>query len=173
MPTQVQTRLAEPDEIARGTLKINMMEAAKKVCDMRRGPKRQERDTWWWAEYAQTAVEIIRQSVKKLQKNPLDGELNATQKAITNEANRTLVISKESATQNLYHKLNIKEGKDKIYKIVQERQRSSQVKQSADVFKDKDGKVLLLSYQDEMEDIPLGVAKKTLENHQRKPTLLS
>jgi len=43
-----------------------------------------------------------------LQKNRLDRELKA-KKTMSKEANRTVVISNDSATQQLYQKLNIKE----------------------------------------------------------------
>ena len=50
--------------------------------------------------------------------------------------------AKNDSVQHLYEELNTKEGEAKIYKIAKARQKSWQDKQSVNIVKDKDGKIL-------------------------------
>jgi len=82
---EVQTRLSGPDEITWDRFKNSMMDATKKICGTTRGQKRREREIWWRAEDVQTAVKNKKTAYKKWQKIRLEGELRATDKAMSKE----------------------------------------------------------------------------------------
>jgi len=75
---EVQSRMSVSQEVTWDKLKSSTMESARKVCGMTRGQKRKERETWWWAQEVQEAVNIKRKlsrTGRKIVSEPIKREV--------------------------------------------------------------------------------------------------
>lgn len=139
---EVQTCMNGVQEVTWEKLKLSLVESAKKICGVTRGQKRQERETWWWAQGVQSVIKSKKEAFKEWQKNRQDAGFRLKYKAACREAKRAVAKAISDAVQHIYDELNTKEGEAKIYKIAKARQRSRQDRQAVNMIKDKDGKIL-------------------------------
>jgi len=123
---EVQTKMNRSKEVTWDKLKSSVVESAKKICGVTQGQRRKERETWWWMEEVQEAIQNKNMAFKSWQGNHQDAALKAAYKATCKAAKKTVAMGKSNSMKLIYEELNIKEGETKIYKIAKARQRSRQ-----------------------------------------------
>jgi len=84
-------------------------ESAKKICGVTRGQRRKERETWWWMEEVQEAIQNKKMAVKNWQGNRQDAALKAAYKAACKAAKKAVAMAKINSMKLIYEELNTKE----------------------------------------------------------------
>ena len=83
-----------------------------------------EKETWWWQEETRKAVALKRATFKQFQMNKSDENKEKFREA--NRASRKAVrIAKDAAYEDLYAKLDSREGIKMVYKLANTRERRS------------------------------------------------
>ena len=83
-----------------------------------------EKETWWWQEETRKAVALKRATFKQFQINKSDENKEKFREA--NMASRKAVrIAKDAAYEDLYAKLDSREGIKMVYKLAKTRERRS------------------------------------------------
>jgi hypothetical protein len=139
---EVQTTMNRSEEVTWDKLKSSVVESAKKICGVTRGQRRKERETWWWMEEVQEAIQNKKMAFKNWQGNRQDATLKAVYKVTCKAAKKAVAMAKSKSMKLIYEELNTMEGEAKIYKIAKARQRNRQDKQSIKMIKDIDGNIL-------------------------------
>ena len=81
-----------------------------------------EKETWWWQEETRKAVALQRETFKEFQMNK--GDENKEKCREANRASRKAVrIAKDAAYEDLYKKLDFREGIKMVYKLAKIRDR--------------------------------------------------
>ena len=101
---------------------------------------REDRETWWWNKEVQQAV-----NEKKVAKKQWDGarddESKERYKKSKKKAKRTVAKVKNKAFQDLYERLETKEGVNEVFQIAKQRNKNGQDMQQVKVAKSECGEV--------------------------------
>ncbi|KAK3543979.1 hypothetical protein QTP70_032740, partial [Hemibagrus guttatus] len=95
-------------------------------CWVSSGRRKEDKETWWWNEEVQDSIQRNRQEYKELQRR----------------VKREVSKAKQKAYDDLYTRLDTKEGEKDLYRLARQRDRDGKDVQQVRVIKDRDGKVL-------------------------------
>ena len=95
---------------------------AKEILGETSGGKYVERESWWWNDDVQKAVKEKRDSFKKWQSSRTTEDLADYRENKTN-AKKAVTTAKDAGYEELYTKLDSREGQDMIYKLAKTRYR--------------------------------------------------
>ena len=98
------------------------------------GKQKGDRETWWWNEELQETIKE-----KKEAKKAWDKIRNENTKKIYKEkvskAKKAVAMAKRRAYDNLYARLETKEGEKELYRLAKQRDRAGKDVQHVRVFK--------------------------------------
>ena len=121
-----------------------LRKTAETVLGMTFGKRKGDRETWWWNEKVQ---EITKG--KKEAKKTWDKIRNENTKKIYKEkkskAKKAVAMAKGLAYDNLYARLETKEGEKELYRLAWQRDRAGKDLQHLRVIKDENGNVMVNS----------------------------
>ena len=103
------------------------------------GKRKRDRDTWWWNEEVQESIKE-----KKEAKKAWDIIRNENTKKIYKEK-KAVTMTKGCAYENLYARLETKEGEKELYRLARHRDRAGKDVQHVRVIKDENGNVMVNS----------------------------
>ena len=106
------------------------------------GKSMQKRETWWWNTTVQEAIARKKRMFKKWQQSKAQ-EDHATYKVAKRDAKRTVAVERASAAQELYGKLDTREGEMAIYRLAKSRDQATKDNYQGYFVKAQDGTLLL------------------------------
>jgi hypothetical protein len=119
----------------------------KEVFGVTRGNKREPKDTWWWNDEVQKAINEKKECYKRLHHNKSDENIQKYKKARRN-AKKTVSEARGQAYTELYRKLDTKEDENDVYNIAKLRERKTRdfhqvkcIKDEADILLVKDEEI--------------------------------
>ena len=108
------------------------------------GKRKGDRETWWWNEEIQVSIKK-----KKEAKKAWDKIRNENTKKIYKEkkskTKKAVAMAKGRAYDNLYARLETKEGEKELYRLARQRDRAGKDAQHVRVIKDENGNVMINS----------------------------
>ena len=127
----MQNTLSDLDNLDWQEINQILVETAKEVFGQTSGKGTYtEKDTWWWQEETRKAVALKRATLKQFHMNKSDENKEKFREA--NRASRKAVrIAKVAAYEDLFAKLDSREGIKMVYKLAKTRKRRS--KDSSDM----------------------------------------
>ena len=121
-----------------------LRKTAETVLGVTFGKRKRDRETWWWNEEVQ---EIIKE--KKEAKKAWDKIRNENIKMIYKEkkskVKKVVTMAKGRAYDDLYARLETKEGEKKLYRLSRQRDRAGKDVQHVRVIKDENGNIMVNS----------------------------
>ena len=123
-------------------LEANLLQLAKeKLGETSGGGHFIEKETWWWSQQVKESTKAKKDAFKKWQ---LSGEEQDHEqyKVKKKESKKAVVIAKENAYEDLYQKLDSREGTDMIYKLAKTRNRRTKGISDNIYISDADGNIL-------------------------------
>ncbi|KAK2890506.1 hypothetical protein Q8A73_018806 [Channa argus] len=116
-------------------------ETGRRVLCVSSGKRKADKETWWWNEAVQECIQR-----KRLAKKKWDTERTEESRQEYREIQRKVKIevakAKQRAYEDLYARLDTKEGEVDLYRLARQRDRDGKDVQQVRVIKDKDGNVL-------------------------------
>jgi exonuclease III len=115
-------------------------ETGRRVLGMSSGRKA-DKETWWWNEEVQECIQSKRQAKKKWNTERTEEsrqEYKESQRMVKIEVAK----AKQEAYDDLYARLDSKEGENDLYRLARQRNRDGKDVQQIRVIKDRDGRVL-------------------------------
>ena len=138
---EVSQALTVREEVSWEEISGTVREKAIQVLGMTSGRRKENKETWWWNEEVQESIKR-----KKLAKQNWDrhrDEVSLQQyKEMCSIAKKEVAKAKEKAYDDLYEKLDTKEGEKDLYRLTRQRDRDGKDMQHVKMIKDKDGDVL-------------------------------
>ncbi|KAK3536844.1 hypothetical protein QTP86_027040, partial [Hemibagrus guttatus] len=104
-------------------------EAGRKVLIVSSGRRKEDKETWWWNEEVQDSVQRKRLTKKEY-------------KELQHRVKREVSKAKQKAYDELYTRLDTREGEKDLYRLARQRDRDGKDVQQVRVIKDRDGRVL-------------------------------
>ena len=121
-----------------------LRKTAETVLGVTIGKQKGNRETWWWNEKVQESIKE-----KKEAKKAWDKTRNENTKKIYKEekskAKKAVAMAKRRAYDNLYARLETKEGEKELYRLARQRDRAGKDVQHVRVIKDENGNVMVNS----------------------------
>ncbi|XP_051784813.1 uncharacterized protein LOC127528357 [Erpetoichthys calabaricus] len=114
---------------------------ARRVLGVTSGKRKEEKETWWWNEEIQESIQRKRMAKKKWD-SQRDAESRQEYKEIRCKVKREVAKAKEKVYDELYERLDIKEGEKDLYQLARQREQAWKDVQQVRMIKDKDGNVL-------------------------------
>ncbi|KAM1143650.1 hypothetical protein ACFX2B_032151 [Malus domestica] len=114
---------------------------AKEVLGESKGFAPHQKESWWWNEEVQTKVKAKKECCKALYKERTDENGERYRKA-KQEAKKAVREAKLAAYDDMYKRLDTKEGELDIYKLARAREKKTRDLNQVRCIKDEDGKVL-------------------------------
>ena len=102
----------------------------------------QKRETWWWNTTVQEAIAKKKRMFKKWQQSKAQ-EDHAVYKATKGEAKRTVAVETARAAQDLFEKLDTREGEKAIYRLAKSRDQATKDNYQGYFVKAQDGTLLM------------------------------
>jgi hypothetical protein len=128
----------------------HIRKVAIEVFGVTRENKREPKDTWWWNDDVQKTINEKKECYKRLHHNKSNKNIQKYKEARRN-AKKSVSEAKERAYTELYRKLDMKEGKNDVYKITKLQERK--IKNFNQVKCIKDEADRLLVKDDEIKNI--------------------
>ncbi|KAM1607617.1 hypothetical protein ACFX1Z_028180 [Malus domestica] len=100
-----------------------------------------QKESWWWNEEVQTKVKAKKECCKALYKEKTDENGERYRKA-KQEAKKAVREAKLAVYDDMYKRLDTKEGELDIYKLSRAREKKTRDLNQVRCIKDEDGKVL-------------------------------
>ncbi|KAK3535646.1 hypothetical protein QTP70_018430 [Hemibagrus guttatus] len=98
-------------------------------------------ETWWWNEEVQDSIQRKRLAKKKWDMDRTE-ENRQEYKELQHRVKREVSKAKQKAYDELYTRLDTREGEKDLYSLARQRDRDGKDVQQARVIKDRDGRVL-------------------------------
>ncbi|KAK3569006.1 hypothetical protein QTP86_021584 [Hemibagrus guttatus] len=116
-------------------------ETGRKVLGVSSGRRKEDKETWWWNEEVQDSIQR-----KRLAKKKWDMDRTEENRQEYKELQRRVKIevskAKQKAYDELYTRLDTREGEKDLYRLARQRDRDGKDVQQVRVIKDRDGRVL-------------------------------
>ena len=103
-----------------------------------------DRETWWWNEEVQESIKEKKEAKKALDKIR-DENTKKIYKEKKSKAKKAVTMAKGRAYDNLYARLETKEGEKELYRLARQRDRADKDVQHVRVIKDENGNVMINS----------------------------
>jgi len=103
---------------------------------------REDRETWWWNKEVQQAVKEKKEEKRQWDVSR-DDESKERYKKAKRKAKRTVAKAKNKAFQDLYKRLETKEGVNEVFRIAKQKNKNGQDVQQVKLVKSKCGEVLV------------------------------
>ncbi|KAK3507156.1 hypothetical protein QTP70_009289 [Hemibagrus guttatus] len=107
-------------------------ETGRKVLGVSSGRRKEDKETWWWNEEVQDSIQRKRLAKKKW-------DMDRTEE---NRQEYKELQHKQRAYEELYTRLDTREGEKDLYRLARQRDRDGKDVQQVRVIKDRDGRVL-------------------------------
>ena len=105
------------------------------------GKRKENRETWYWNEAVQESIKEKKEA-KKAWDKIRDENTKKIYKEKKSKAKKALAMAKGYAYDNLYARLETKEGEKEFYRLARQRDRSGKDVQHVRVIKDENGNVM-------------------------------
>ncbi|KAK3535846.1 hypothetical protein QTP70_021062, partial [Hemibagrus guttatus] len=116
-------------------------ETGRKVLGVSSGRRKEDKETWWWNEEVQDSIQRKRLAKKKWDMDRT-GENRQEYKELQCRVKREVSKAKQKAYDELYTRLDTREGERDLYRLARQRDRNGKDVQQVRVIKDRDGRVL-------------------------------
>ncbi|KAK3573350.1 hypothetical protein QTP86_024040, partial [Hemibagrus guttatus] len=116
-------------------------ETGRKVLGVSSGRRREDKETWWWNEEVQDSIQRKRLAKKKWDMDRTE-ENRQEYKELQHRVKREVSKAKQKAYDELYTRLDTREGQKDLYRLARQRDRDEKDVQQVRVIKDRDGRVL-------------------------------
>ncbi|KAK3507852.1 hypothetical protein QTP70_001473 [Hemibagrus guttatus] len=116
-------------------------ETERKVLGVSSGRRKEDKETWWWNEEVQDSIRRKRLAKKKWDMDRTE-ENRQEYKELQHRVKREVSKAKQKAYDELYTRLDTREGQKDLYRLARQRDRDGKDVQQVRVIKDKDGRVL-------------------------------
>ncbi|KAK3569633.1 hypothetical protein QTP86_002580 [Hemibagrus guttatus] len=116
-------------------------ETWRKVLGVSSGRRKEDKETWWWNEEVQDSIQRKRLAKKKWEMNRTE-ENRQEYKELQCRVKREVSKAKQKAYEELYTRLDSREGEKDFYRLARQRDRDGKDVQQVRVIKDRDGRVL-------------------------------
>ncbi|KAK3567437.1 hypothetical protein QTP86_019834 [Hemibagrus guttatus] len=116
-------------------------ETGRKVLGVSSGRRKEDKETWWWNEEVQDSIQRKRLAKKKWDMYRTEEnrqEYKESQRRVKREVSK----AKQNAYDELYTRLDTREGEKDLYRLARQRDRDGKDVQQVRVIKDRDGRVL-------------------------------
>ncbi|KAK3548847.1 hypothetical protein QTP70_021038, partial [Hemibagrus guttatus] len=116
-------------------------ETGRKVLGVSSGRRKEDKETWWWNEEVQDSIQRKRLAKKKWDMRRTE-ENRQEYKELQRRVKREVSQAKQKAYDELYTRLDTREGEKDLYRLARQRDRDRNDVQQVRVIKDRDGMVL-------------------------------
>ncbi|KAK3517657.1 hypothetical protein QTP70_014902, partial [Hemibagrus guttatus] len=116
-------------------------ETGRKVLGVSSGRRKEDKETWWWNEEVQDSIQRKRLAKKKWDMDRTE-ENRQEYKELQHRVKRGVSKAKQKAYEELYTRLDTREGEKDLYRLARQRDRDGKDVQQVRVIKDRDGRVL-------------------------------
>ncbi|KAK3543019.1 hypothetical protein QTP70_008706 [Hemibagrus guttatus] len=116
-------------------------ETGRKVLGVSSGRRKEDKETWWWNEEVQDSIQRKRLAKKKWDMDRTK-ENRQEYKELQHRVKREVSKAKQKAYDELYTRLDTREGEKDLYRLARQRDRDGKDVQQVRVIKDRDGRVL-------------------------------
>jgi hypothetical protein len=106
-------------------METHIRKVAIEVFGVTRGNKREPRDTRWWNDEIQKAINEKKECYKRLHHNKSDEKTYRSTKKLEETQKKTVTEARGQAYTELYRKLDTKEGENDVYKMTKLRERKT------------------------------------------------
>ena len=121
-----------------------LRKAAETVLGVTFGKRKGDRETWWWNEKVQESTKEKKEA-KKTWDKIRDENTKKIYKEKKSKAKKAVAMAKGRAYDNLYARLETKEGEKELYRLAKQRDRAGKDVQHVRVIKDENGNVMVNS----------------------------
>ncbi|KAK3566679.1 hypothetical protein QTP86_003189, partial [Hemibagrus guttatus] len=118
-----------------------IIETGRKVLGVSSGRRKEDKETWWWNEEIQDSIQRKRLAKKKWDMDRTE-ENRQEYKELQHRVKREVSKAKQKAYDELYTRLDTREGEKDLYRLARQRDRDGKDVQQVRVIKDRDGRVL-------------------------------
>lgn len=126
------------DWVASATI---IRESGKKVLGVASGQMKEDKETWWWNEEVQGSIKRKTLAKRKWYRQR-DLESRREYKQMRQEAKREVAKAREEAGEDLYERLNTREGEKDLHRLARQRDRAGKDVQHVRIIKDANGNML-------------------------------
>ncbi|KAK3543039.1 hypothetical protein QTP70_008749 [Hemibagrus guttatus] len=116
-------------------------ETGRKVLGVSSGRKKEDKETWWWNEEVQDSIQKKRLAKKKWDMDRTE-ENRQEYKELQHRVKREVFKAKQKAYDELYTRLDTREGEKDLYRLARQKDRDGKDVQQVRVIKNRDGRVL-------------------------------
>ncbi|KAK3507410.1 hypothetical protein QTP70_019647 [Hemibagrus guttatus] len=116
-------------------------ETGRNVLGVSSGRRKEDKETWWWNEEVQESIQRKRLAKKKWDMERTE-ENRQEYKESQHRVKREVSKAKQKAYDELYTRLDTREGEKDLYRLARQRDRDGKDVQQVRVIKDRDGRVL-------------------------------
>ncbi|KAK3535540.1 hypothetical protein QTP70_016810, partial [Hemibagrus guttatus] len=116
-------------------------ETGRNVLGVSSGRRKEDKETWWWNEEFQDSIQRKRLAKKKWDMDRTE-ENRQEYKELQCRVKREVSKAKQKAYDELYTRLDTREGEKDLYRLARQRDRDGKDVQQVRVIKDRDGRVL-------------------------------
>ncbi|KAK3547692.1 hypothetical protein QTP86_026941, partial [Hemibagrus guttatus] len=116
-------------------------ETGRKVLGVSSGRRKEDKETWWWNEEVQDSIQRKRLAKKKWDMDRTE-ENRQEYKELQHRVKREVSKAKQKAYDELYTRLDTREGEKDLYRLARQRDRDGKDVQQVRVIKDRAGRVL-------------------------------
>ncbi|KAK3546837.1 hypothetical protein QTP86_003064 [Hemibagrus guttatus] len=116
-------------------------ETGRKVLGVSSGRRKEDKETWWWNEEVQDSIQRKTLAKKKWDMDRTE-ENRQEYKELQCRVKREVSKTKQKAYDELYTRLDTREGEKDLYRLARQRDRDGKDVQQVRVIKDRDGRVL-------------------------------
>ncbi|KAK3551979.1 hypothetical protein QTP70_031626, partial [Hemibagrus guttatus] len=113
----------------------------RKVLGVSSGRRKEDKETWWWNEEVQDSIQRKSLAKKKWDMDRTE-ENRQEYKELQCRVKREVSKAKQKAYDELYTRLDTREGEKDLYRLARQRDRDGKDVQQVRVIKDRDGRVL-------------------------------
>ncbi|KAK3510617.1 hypothetical protein QTP70_011874 [Hemibagrus guttatus] len=116
-------------------------ETGRKVLGVSSGRRKEDKETWWWNEEVEDSIQRKRLAKKKWDMDRTE-ENRQEYKELQRRVKREVSKAKLKAYDELYTRLDTREGEKDLYRLARQRDQDGKDVQQVRVIKDRDGRVL-------------------------------
>ena len=121
-----------------------LRKTAETVLEVTFGKRKGDKETWWWNEEVQKSIKQ-KKKAKKAWDKVRDENTKKIYKEKKNKAKKAVAMAKGHAYDDLYARLETKEGEKEMYRLVRQRNRAGKDVQHVRVIKHKNHHVMVNS----------------------------